>query len=62
MLEKRILKIYNNGNGWKKKPTACITLQGDWISTLGFELGKKVLVEVKKEDSENIITIKLIKE
>ena len=62
MIEKRILKVYNNGNGWKKKERPCITLQGDWFEGLGFEIGKKIIVEIKNEDNKNTITIKLLEQ
>lgn len=63
MLEKRILKIYNNGsNSTKEKRRTCLSLQGEWLENLGFTQGKKILVEAKEENNQKIITIKLLED
>lgn len=51
--EYRNLKVVEQ-SGYKYKPTPTITLKGQWLTELGFELGQNVLV--KCEDNRLTIT------
>ena len=58
MIEKRIVKVYNCGGGWKQKARACVSVQGDWVEALGFTVGTKLIVEIKSENNKNIIILR----
>lgn len=52
--EYRELKVVEQ-SGYKYKPTPTITLKGQWLEALGFEIGEKV--NVKCEGGRLIITL-----
>ena len=52
--EYRELKVVEQ-SGYKYKPTPTITLKGQWLEALGFEIGEKV--NVKCEGGKLIITM-----
>lgn len=53
--EYRELKVVEQ-SGYKYKPTPTITLKGQWLEELGFEINKPVTV--KCEGGRLIITVK----
>lgn len=52
--EYRNLKVVEQ-SGYKYKPTPTITLKGQWLKELGFELGNQV--QVKCEQKKITITV-----